>query len=257
MILTRQILIQMAIFALIATTALAIMVFGYMRLPALMGVGEYRVTLELPETGGLYTRSNVTYRGVEVGIVDSVKLTDTGVAAVLSLKSDTKIPADVDAQVHSVSSVGEQYVQLIPRSGTGPMLKDGDVIPRDRATVPTDINTVLDMTNRGLEAIPRDNLKTVVDEAYIAVGGLGPELRRLVTGGIDIGDRRQEESGLADHPYRPVEAGARHADRHGGLDKGMGGEPGEHHRAVAEPGSGRGGDTEQGPGGRRRGTRLV
>lgn len=186
MILTRQILIQMAIFTLIATSALAIMVFGYMRLPAMLGVGEYRVTLELPETGGLYPRSNVTYRGVEVGIVDSVTLTDAGVAAVLSLKSDTKIPADVDAEVHSVSSVGEQFVQLTPRSGSGPNLKDGDVIPRDRATVPTDINTVLDMTNRGLEAIPRDNLKTVVDEAYIAVGGLGPELRRLVTGSTTL-----------------------------------------------------------------------
>ena len=32
--LTRQILIQLAIFAVIATTALAIMVFGYIRLPA-------------------------------------------------------------------------------------------------------------------------------------------------------------------------------------------------------------------------------
>ena len=184
--LTRQIIIQMAIFALIATVALAIMVFGYMRLPALMGVGEYKVTLELPETGGLYPRSNVTYRGVEVGIVDSVSLTDTGVVAVLSLKNDTKIPADVDAQVHSVSAVGEQFVQLVPRSGNGPMLKNGDVIPRDRATVPTDINTVLDMTNRGLEAIPRDNLKTVVDEAYTAVGGLGPDLRRLITGGSQL-----------------------------------------------------------------------
>ena len=128
--LTRQIIIQMAIFALIATTALAIMVFGYMRLPALLGVGEYRVTLELPETGGLYPRSNVTYRGVEVGIVDSVSLTDTGVAAVLSLKSNTEIPADVEAEVHSVSSVGEQFVELIPRSDNGPALKDGDVISR-------------------------------------------------------------------------------------------------------------------------------
>ncbi len=180
--LTRQIIIQMTIFALIATTALAIMVFGYMRLPALLGVGEYRVTLELPETGGLYPRSNVTYRGVEVGIVDSVSLTDTGVVAVLSLKSNTEIPADLEAEVHSVSSVGEQFVQLIPRSDKGPALKDGDVISRDRATVPTDINTVLDMTNRGLEVIPRDNLKTVIDESYLAVGGLGPELRRLVTG---------------------------------------------------------------------------
>ncbi|MDX1886075.1 MlaD family protein [Mycolicibacterium sp. 120270] len=180
--LTRQIVIQMAIFAVIATTALAIMVFAYMRLPTFFGVGQYRVTVELPETGGLYPRSNVTYRGVQVGEVKSVELTDSGVDAVMSLDSGVKIPADLDAQVHSVSAVGEQYVQLLPRSGDGPPLRDGDVIPMDRVTVPTDINAVLNMTNDALEAIPRDNLKTVVDEAYVAVGGLGPELRRLVTG---------------------------------------------------------------------------
>ena len=70
----------MAIFAVMATTALAVMVFGYMRLPTMLGVGQYRVTVELPETGGLYPRGNVTYRGTEVGKVKSVDLTDTGVA---------------------------------------------------------------------------------------------------------------------------------------------------------------------------------
>jgi phospholipid/cholesterol/gamma-HCH transport system substrate-binding protein len=184
--LTKRILIQLSIFCVLAFGALGIMVFGYMRLPELMGVGQYRVTVELPETGGLYPRGNVTYRGAQVGTVDSVNLTDTGVAAVLSLDSGIKIPADVDAQVHSVSSVGEQYVQLMPRSGNGPMLRDGDVIPRDRTSVPTDINTVLDTTNRGLEAIPQANLKTVVNEAYTAVGGLGPELRRLVNGSTTL-----------------------------------------------------------------------
>ena len=68
------------------------MVFGYMRLPALVGIGQYRVTVQLPETGGLYPRSNVTYRGTQVGIVKSVNLTDTGVAAELSLDSGIKIP---------------------------------------------------------------------------------------------------------------------------------------------------------------------
>ena len=184
--LTRQILIQMAIFAVIATTALGIMVIGYMQLPTLLGVGQYRVTLELPETGGLYPRSNVTYRGVQVGEVKSVDLTDTGVKAELSLNSDIPIPADLEAEVHSVSTVGEQYVQLLPRSGDGPELTDGDVIPVERASVPTDINAVLNDTNRGLEAIPQENLKTVVDEAYVAVGGLGPELRRLVTGSTTL-----------------------------------------------------------------------
>ncbi len=186
MILTRRILIQMAIFVLVSLTALAIMVFGYMRLPEMLGVGQYKVTVELPETGGLYPRGNVTYRGAQVGLVDSVALTGSGVAAVLTLDSNIKIPADVEAEVHSVSSVGEQFVQLIPRSSNGPMLKDGDVIQKDRTTVPTDINKVLADTSRGLQAIPQDNLKTVIDEAYVAVGGLGPELRRLVNGSTDL-----------------------------------------------------------------------
>ncbi|MEW5808343.1 MAG: MlaD family protein [Actinomycetota bacterium] len=180
--LTRRILMQMVVFGLIATTALAIMVFNYMRLPAFFGVGQYQVTMKLAQSGGLYPRGNVTYRGVEVGEVKSVSLTDTGVSAVLALNSDVKIPADVEAQVHSVSAVGEQFVQLLPRSADGPMLENGDVIGEDRTTVPTDINTVLDATNRGLAAIPQENLQTVVDEAYTAVGGLGPELRRLVSG---------------------------------------------------------------------------
>jgi phospholipid/cholesterol/gamma-HCH transport system substrate-binding protein len=186
MILTRRILIQMAIFAVIATTALAVMLFGYMRVQDMAGIGQYTVKLELPETGGLYPRSNVTYRGAQVGIVDSVKLTDTGVQAVLSLDKNVPIPADLTAEVHSVSSVGEQFVQLIPRSASGPSLKNGDVIPADRTTVPTDINKVLADTTRGLGAIPQENLKTVVDEAYVAVGGLGPELRRLVNGSANL-----------------------------------------------------------------------
>ena len=65
MILTRRILIQMAIFALVATTALAIMVLGHVRLPEMLGIGRYRVTVELPQTGGLYPRGNVTYRGAQ------------------------------------------------------------------------------------------------------------------------------------------------------------------------------------------------
>ncbi|MGB0969623.1 MAG: MCE family protein [Mycobacterium sp.] len=183
---TRQMVIQLAIFSLVAFTAIAIMVFGYMRIPAMMGIGEYRVTLELPKSGGLYERSNVTYRGSHVGIVNSVDLTDSGVAADLSLDSSVKIPADLVAEVHSRSAVGELFVELVPQSADGPTLRDGDVIPKDRATVPPDVNTVLDLTNSGLKAIPRDNLRTVVDEAYVAVGGLGPELRRLVSGSTTL-----------------------------------------------------------------------
>ena len=55
------------------------MAVGYIRLPTLLfGIGHYRVTVQLPEGGGLYERANVTYRGTEVGKVTDVHLTDTG-----------------------------------------------------------------------------------------------------------------------------------------------------------------------------------
>jgi phospholipid/cholesterol/gamma-HCH transport system substrate-binding protein len=92
----------------------------------------------------------------------------------------------LDAEVHSQTAVGEQFVALRPRSGNGPMLKNGDVIPVDRASVPPDINSLLAATNRGIQAIPHDNLKTVIDEGYTAVGGLGPELSRLVKGSTSL-----------------------------------------------------------------------
>ncbi|BBZ59133.1 MCE family protein [Mycolicibacterium monacense] len=181
---TRRIWIQLGVFLAVALTAFSIMAFNYMKLPNLLfGIGRYSVTLQLPEAGGLYERGNVTYRGTEVGQVKSVRLTESGdVEAELSLQSDVKIPANLIAEVHSQSAVGEQYVALLPQGDGGPVLKNGDVISQERTTVPPDINSLLDATNRGLEAIPGDNLKTAVDEAYTAVGGLGPEINRFVKG---------------------------------------------------------------------------
>ncbi|KKC01664.1 MCE family protein, partial [Mycobacterium nebraskense] len=183
--LSRRILIQLAIFVVVALVGGAVMVFGYIQLPAMFGIGRYRVTIELPQAAGLYPSGNVTYRGTEVGRVDSVRLTNTGVAAVLSLKSGIDIPSDLDAQVHSQSAVGEQYVALLPRRDSPP-LRDGDVIRADRVSVPPDLDTMLDAANRGLESLPREDLKTVVDEASTAVGGLGPDISRLVAGASSL-----------------------------------------------------------------------
>ena len=49
--------------------------------------------------------------------------------------------------------------------------------------MPPDFDALLDTLNEGLNAIPHDDLETVVDESYTAFGGLGPDLSRLVTGG--------------------------------------------------------------------------
>jgi phospholipid/cholesterol/gamma-HCH transport system substrate-binding protein len=183
MYLNKRVRRQLAFFSVVSVVAVGIMAIGYLDLPDMwFGAGHYRITLNLPASGGLYRNGNVTYRGVEVGRVDDVRLSSTGVDVVLSLNSGTKIPADVVAQVHSQTAVGEQFVELVPRSGSGPSLKNGDVVPEDRTSLPPDINAILTATNRGLQAIPHDDLKTAIDESYTAVGGLGPEISRIVNG---------------------------------------------------------------------------
>jgi phospholipid/cholesterol/gamma-HCH transport system substrate-binding protein len=183
MYLSKRVRRQLVVFSAVAIVGGGTMAFGYLDLPKLLfGIGHYEVTVNLPASGGLYPDGNVTYRGVEVGRVEDVRLSGSGVEAVLSLKSDTKIPADLDANVHSQTAVGEQFVELVPRSGNGPVLKNGDVVPVDRTTLPPDVNTLLRDTNNGLQAIPHDDLKTVVDESYVALGGLGPDLARIVKG---------------------------------------------------------------------------
>ena len=67
--LSRFVRIQLVIFTIASIVGVLVMVFAYMQVPTLLGVGKITVKLELPSSGGLYRFSNVTYRGVQVGKV--------------------------------------------------------------------------------------------------------------------------------------------------------------------------------------------
>jgi phospholipid/cholesterol/gamma-HCH transport system substrate-binding protein len=192
----RRVKLQLTLFALVALVAGAIMIFGYIKLPTMLfGTGRYTVTAQFAQAAGLYASGNVTYRGTEVGRVTDVELTDTGVDATLELKSGVAIPSNLTAQVHSASAIGEQYVSLTPLDATSAPLRDGDVIPVARTAVPPDISNLLDATNTALQAIPNDNLRTVVDESYTGIGGLGPDLARFVKGSTQLAIDSQKNLG--------------------------------------------------------------
>lgn len=201
--LSRPVWTQLAILTAITVISVGVMAFGFVKVPGLLGIGRYTVSVDLPASGGLYPTSVVTYRGSEIGRVESIETTRDGVRAVLRLNSDTPVPADVSAAVHSRSAVGEQFLELTPGTAANDLkLRDGDVIPVGKARIPADIGSLLDATNKALRAIPPDNLRTVVDEASTAVGGLGTELSRIVDGStalaIDSGKSVDQITALID-----------------------------------------------------------
>jgi len=176
--LTRFIRTQLVVFAALTVAALVALGWYYLRIPSLVGVGQYQLTVQLPASGGLYRTSNVTYRGIQIGRVTKVEPTKNGVRARLSIDSRYKIPVDASANVHSVSAIGEQYLDLVSTGNPGKFLSPGQTITK--GTVPSEIGPALDAANRGLSALPKAKIASLLDETAQAVGGLGPALQRLV-----------------------------------------------------------------------------
>lgn len=186
--LTRFVRTQLIIFTVASVIGMAAMAFGYLQVPTWLGLGHITVTLQLPATGGLYRFGNVTYRGVQIGKVSSVTPTPTGAAAVLSLDNSPMIPADVTANVHSVSAVGEQYVDLVPRGGGPPFLQNGSVIAKQDTTVPLKVGPVLDQLDALVKSVPKDKLSDLLDESFKAFNGAGYDVGSLLDAGSHIAD---------------------------------------------------------------------
>ena len=187
--LTRFIKIQLVLFTILTIIALAVLGWYYLRIPSLQpfGIGQYKLYADLPRSGGLYATSNVTYRGTQIGKVIAVDPTETGARAEMSIDSRYKIPADATANVHSVSAIGEQYLDLVSTGNPGQYLSEGQNVG-DRSTnkVPSEVGPALDSANRGLAVLPKEKIDQLLTETSQAVGGLGPALQRLVDSTTNI-----------------------------------------------------------------------
>ncbi|MGV0745917.1 MCE family protein [Mycolicibacterium sp. XJ870] len=178
--LTRFVRTQLILFTIASIVGVAVMLFAYMQVPTLLGVGRINVKLQLPATGGLYQFSNVTYRGSQIGKVTSVELTEQGAEATLSLDRSPGVPADLEAQVRSMSAVGEQYVELLPRTEKGPYLENGSVIEMGNTTIPQQVGPMLDQVSALVDTIPKDKLSQLLDESYNAFNGTGYDFGSLL-----------------------------------------------------------------------------
>ena len=214
--LTRFVRNQLIIFTIASIIGVAVMLFAYMQVPTLLNIGRLTVTLELPAAGGLYRFANVTYRGVQIGKVKSVTLTENGAEATLSLNTSPKIPADLEANVLSVSAIGEQYVDLRPRTDSGPYLQDGSRIAVSNTTIPQQVGPMLDQVSTLVDSIPGDRISDLLDETFKAFNGAGPDFGSLIDSGATLTEQLNSVSdqsrGLIDDSGPLLDSQAETAD---------------------------------------------
>jgi phospholipid/cholesterol/gamma-HCH transport system substrate-binding protein len=148
----------------------------------LLGRG-FTMHATLPASGGLFTGSEVTYRGVKVGKVSRVDVTPAGIRVDLAIKDKVKIPQDSTVHVHNLSAVGEQYLDFEPAANKGPYVDQGDTIKGDASSLPMSEEQLLTEMDAMVDSVDKTELSTVISELGNMFRDTANPLQRMVDSG--------------------------------------------------------------------------
>lgn len=178
----------------IAAVALAIaLVAGAAFLVSQVFFGPKTITAYFPSATGIYPGDEIRVSGVKVGTIDSITPEGTQAKMTLKVDRDVPVPAEAKAVIVAQNLVAARYVQLAPayRSGDGPTMGDGGVIPSERTAVPVEwddvktqlmrLATELGPKGDSPNAVSDTSVNRFIDSAANALGnGNGEKLRETL-----------------------------------------------------------------------------
>lgn len=138
------------------------------------------VKVKMNSAAGLFEGSQVTYRGVNIGKVTQIELSNPGIEVRLRLEAGTEIPAKSTAEVRTLSPVGEQYLDFQPQSQSAPFLKTGSVVEASATELPETLATVVTNLNSLLSQVDTDKLRNVLVALATGLQGTGPALNTMI-----------------------------------------------------------------------------
>jgi virulence factor Mce-like protein len=150
--------------------------------------GPTTITAYFPTATSIYPGDEVRVSGVKVGKIDSITPEGTQTKMTLKVDRGVPVPAGAKAVIVAQNLVAARYVQLTPayRSGSGPTMRDGAVIPSDRTAVPVEWDEVKTQLMRlATELGPKSGVSDTsvsrfIDSAANALDGNGAKLRQTL-----------------------------------------------------------------------------
>ncbi len=172
--------IQLIAFAVVTVLAVSYGAVNFFHVGTVFSP-PFEVRAQFASSGGIYARADVDLLGTRVGSVKKIiPGPGSGTTVVMSIDHGVKIPRDITATIGSKSAIGEQYVELEPRTAGGPVLAGGDVIKLADTTSPIDVATLLGDLDSFAGSIPADDLATVMKELSTGLAGVGGSLGHLI-----------------------------------------------------------------------------
>lgn len=97
--------------------------------------GRYVITTQVSDAGGVRRGDSVLMRGVNIGRVQSFKITPEGVAVRLEIEGEYKIPSDSRVEIKSGSLLGGMVADVLPGPSTT-FLSGGETLPGNKVAGP-------------------------------------------------------------------------------------------------------------------------
>lgn len=178
---TTRTKVQLLVFVVITLLGVTYVGARYARLDRLFFDDAYTVVAHFPDSGGIYAGAEVSYRGVRIGTVDELVVTEDGVDVRMDIENDyDAIPRDSLAVVGNRSALGEQYVELQPLSNGKPYLGEESEIPEARTRLPIPTTQLLTDVSNTVSSVDREALETTVRELGLAFEGTGEDLGQII-----------------------------------------------------------------------------
>lgn len=147
------------------------------------------ITASFSSAVAIYPGDQVRVAGVGVGTVTAIEPRGTEATMTLEIDRRVAIPANASAVVVAQNLIAARYVQLTPayRSGDGPTMGDGSVIPIERTAVPVEWDEVkTQLTRLATDLGPKNGVSETsvsrfIDSAANAMDGNGDKLRQTLS----------------------------------------------------------------------------
>ena len=104
------------------------------------GTGKTEVTAYFDNSNGIYEGDDVLIAGVPVGRIDKIEPQPQRAKITFQIDDKYKVPENVNAVIINPTLVSARAIQLTPAYTSGPVLKSGTVIPRERTAVPVEFD---------------------------------------------------------------------------------------------------------------------
>src|SRR6185437_445807 len=175
----------------VSLVVLAGLVFGTVSLVRLANgdfAGDYKLSGTFPRAGeGLHPGSAVVFRGVQVGRVSTISLTQNQAQVTVLIDPSFKVPQSATATIEPVNLFGAEQVSIsTPRDNAddGPYLAANGSFAH--AASSDELGDLFAAATPLLNKIDTANLATVLGELAEASQGEGPKIAASITAGTQL-----------------------------------------------------------------------